>query len=99
MLHKYKDHTGILSQHCFAWYCDLHTEQKTEEEQDEKASKDDEDEEGSKEDNEHQGAEEYVFNIKVHASNGDNKEHQYVQGMCGFSYASSVYIACHLLSF
>jgi uncharacterized protein YxeA len=57
---------------------------KTEEEEDEEASEDDEDEEGVEEDDEEQGVEEYVFNIKAYASNGNNKEYYYVQGMYGF---------------
>jgi hypothetical protein len=67
----------------------------TEEAEDEEVCEDDEDEEGFEEDDEEQAAE-YVFNMKAHASNGDNKEHHYVQGICGFPYASSVCIACHL---
>jgi hypothetical protein len=54
---------------------------KTEEEEDEDEDEDDEDEEGSVEDDAQQGAEEYVFNIKAHASNGENKEHHYVDGI------------------
>jgi hypothetical protein len=70
---------------------------KTKEDEDEEASEDDEDEEGVERDDEEQGAEEYVFNIKTHASNGDNKEYNYVHGMCDFP--SSVCIAYHLESF
>jgi hypothetical protein len=39
-----------------------------------KKTEEEEDEEGSKKDDEHQGAKEYVFNIKAHDSNGENKE-------------------------
>jgi hypothetical protein len=62
-----------------------------EEEEEEDEDEEDEDEEGSEEEDAQQEAEEYVFNIRAYASNGANKEHHYVDGMCGFPYASCMY--------
>jgi hypothetical protein len=70
----------------------LNKKTEKEEEEDEDKDEDDEYEDGSEEDDAQQGAEEYVFNIKAHASNGDNKEHDYVEDMyCCFPYASCMY--------